>query len=67
MFITNIFMRIKQIYEYITFPSKQYAKKYSKQFSKKYVDEYILSQVIKTSPSISSQNYAGSNPPSCKL
>ena len=65
MFFTNIFYNLKKLYEYITQPSNRYAEKYSKKWSKYYVDKYISSQAIKISPSpsISSEKYAGSNPP----
>ena len=36
MFLTSIYYKMKQMWEYLTYPSKYYAKKYAKQ----YVEEY---------------------------
>ena len=66
MFITKIFYNIKKLYEWLTYPSKRYAEEFSKKWSKYYVDEYISSQVLKSTPSLSSEKYSGSNPPSPK-
>ena len=66
MFFTNFFYNLKKVYDYLMFPikrqSQHYSKKYSQEYSKKYIDEMLN----KSSPSISisSENYAGSNPPS---
>ena len=36
MFLTSIYCKLKQVWEYLTYPSKHYAKKYAK----RYVEEY---------------------------
>ena len=36
MFLTSLIVKMKQVWEYLIYPSKYYAKKYAKQ----YVDEY---------------------------
>lgn len=64
MFITNIFFSIKKIHDWLTYPSKMYAEKYSKKYSQEYSKKYIEEMIGKTSPSLSSSKYAGSNPPS---
>ena len=66
MFLTNIFFSIKKIYDWLTYPSKIYAEKYSRRYSQEYSKRYIEEILNKTSPSMSSENYAGSNPPSPK-
>lgn len=42
MFLTNIYFKIAQLFEFITYPSKYYSKKYAK----KYVNEYIKNKNI---------------------
>ena len=66
LFFTNLYFSLKKFYEYLTFPSKQYAKKFSKEYSKKYVTEYLVENNLKISPSpsLSSTQYAGETPPS---
>ena len=43
MFLTSMFFKIKQMWDYMVYPSKYYAKKYAKQ----YIQEYEASQIKK--------------------
>lgn len=36
MFLTSLIVKIKQAWEYLTSPSKYYAKKYAKKYAKEY-------------------------------
>lgn len=36
MFFTTAYYKIKQLWDYITYPSKYYAKKYAKQYAQYY-------------------------------
>ena len=43
MFLTVAYYKLKQLFDYMVYPSKYYAKKYAKQ----YVEEYEASQIKK--------------------
>ena len=44
MFLTSIVMKIKNIWEFLVYPSKYYSKKYSKKYAREYsVARYDIS------------------------
>lgn len=43
MFFTSLYIRLKQIFEYLTYPSKYYSKKYAKKYVQEYVDMQNIS------------------------
>ena len=45
MFFTNMFVQIKKMWEYITYPSKYYSKKYSKRYAKQFSKQFSIDEV----------------------
>ena len=43
MFVTTIYYKMKQLWDYVMYPSKYYAKKYAK----RYAQEYSASEIKK--------------------
>ena len=56
MFLTTAFFKIKQLFDYMVYPSKYYAKKYAKQ----YIQEYEASQIKKQMNNIIESDDSGS-------
>ena len=36
MFLTSMYIRLKNIWDYLLYPSKYYSRKYAKEYAKKY-------------------------------
>ena len=51
MFLTTMFFKIKQMWDYMIYPSKYYAKKYAKQYVKEYSKNKQLYDIIETDDS----------------
>ena len=45
MFLTSLYVKIKQMWEFIVYPSKYYSKKYSKQYALEYSKKYNLDSI----------------------
>ena len=56
MFMTTMFFKIKQLWDYLVYPSKYYAKKYAKKYVEEYSKNKKLYDIIETDDSRSDTN-----------